>query len=383
MNFASIEVLGWFFALVAIYWCLPKRWQLHWVSFLTVVFLGFYSPLSLIVLVSVVLICYFLGKSKTGVAISLLVAILIGYRLIADGNPMETVTISGVESHSARVLVLLGFSYYILRAIHYLVERMKGKVATHSFSQLFNYLFFLPTLVVGPINRFDDFVRDSRRRRWDSDLFSYGITRIVYGLTKIVFIAYFLVNRKMDAWMGNLEGVSLSGLQYLECWQYALNLYFQFSGYCDVAIGVAALLGFRINENFNYPFLKPNISEFWRSWHMSLTNWSREYIYPTVSSTTRSPYLAIFVSMVFIGLWHEFSFKYLLWGFYHGFGILLHRCFEKLVSGLGTVRNVPLRWAIWSVNVLITLHFVVIGFILNKEETIADSWTAFKQLVGV
>jgi D-alanyl-lipoteichoic acid acyltransferase DltB (MBOAT superfamily) len=241
----------------------------------------------------------------------------------------------------------------------------------------------LPTFFVGPINRFDDFVRDARRRRWDSKLFSIGMTRIVYGLFKIIFIAYFLINRKMGFWIEDLDQSNLSLLQYLDCWQYGLNLYFQFSGYCDVAIGVGALLGFRINENFNYPFLKPNISEFWRSWHMSLTGWSREYIYPSVAATTRSPYLAIFVSMLFVGIWHELSVKYFLWGLYHGVGIMTHRYYHRILSGYDRFENRFVKSGMWLINVFVTLHFVIIGFVLNKESSLVDSWLALQQLLGI
>jgi alginate O-acetyltransferase complex protein AlgI len=277
----------------------------------------------------------------------------------------------------------MGFSYYILRAIHYLLEQLKGRLEEHSFVQLLHYLFFLPTLFVGPINRFDSFLRSERRRRWDPDQFSWGLMRIVFGFAKIVVIAYYLVNRKMGFWIPTLDQDNLALLQYIDCWQYALNLYFQFSGYCDVAIGVSALLGFRITENFHYPFLQPNIAEFWRNWHMSLTAWSREYVYPPVAAATRSPYLAIFAAMLFIGLWHEFSAKYLLWGLYHGGGIMLHRYYQRSpVSRIG-IDNMLYRRGMRVAATLVTLHFVVIGFILTKEDSLLDSWVAFKQLAGL
>jgi alginate O-acetyltransferase complex protein AlgI len=383
MRIISIEIFSWFISMVAVYWALPRSWQLNWISLLTVVFLSVYAPFSLLALIFVMLVCYFLGNNRTGLAIIVCIGLLIGYRILSSGNPMQAVSFRSDDLQPAQFFILLGFSYYILRALHYLLERFKGNCPEHTLLQFFNYLFFLPTFFVGPINRFDDFVRDARRRRWDSSLFSIGMTRIVYGLFKIIFIAYFLINRKMGFWIEDLDQSNLSLLQYLDCWQYGLNLYFQFSGYCDIAIGIGALLGFRINENFNYPFLKPNISEFWRSWHMSLTGWSRKYIYPSVAATTRSPYLAIFVSMLFVGIWHELSVKYFLWGLYHGVGIMIHRYYQRVLSGYDRFENRFIKSSMWLINVFVTLHFVIIGFVLNKESSLADSWLALQQLLGI
>lgn len=382
MTLVSAETLLWLLGLVAGYWALPRGLQLHWVSLATAVFLLIYAPLSLAALVTVTAVCYFLGRRNVGAALAACILMLLAYRGLSSGNPMQAVSFRDIREQPAQFFILMGFSYYILRAVHYLLEQLKGRLEEHGFVQVLHYLFFLPTLFVGPINRFDSFLRDERRRRWDPELFSYGLMRIVFGFTKIVVIAYYLVNRKMGFWIDTLDRESHVLLQYIDCWQYALNLYFQFSGYCDVAIGVGALLGFRIIENFNYPFLQPNISEFWRNWHMSLTSWSRGYVYPPVAAATRSPYLAIFAAMLFIGLWHEFSPKYLLWGLYHGSGIMAHRYYQRSLAGYIDFDNTLYRNGMRVFATLATLHFVVVGFILTKEDSLRGSWIAFKQLTG-
>lgn len=289
MTLISVEIVSWLVVLVAVYLTLPRNLKLHWASLVTAVFLLVYAPTSLLVLIMVTLTCYFVGRKKLVLALAACILMLLAYRWFSTGNPMQAVAMRQVQAQPVSTLILIGFSYYILRAIHYLIEQFKGRLPQHGFTDLINYLFFLPTLFVGPINRFDDFMRDQRRRRWDPEQFSYGLTRVVFGFTKIVVIAYYLVNRKMGFWIQDLDPANLALLQYVDCWQYWLNLYFQFSGYSDIAIGVGAMLGFRINENFNYPFLSPNISVFWRRWHMSLTGWSREYVYPPVAASTRSP----------------------------------------------------------------------------------------------
>ena len=201
MRIISIEGLSWFICMVGVYWMLPRSWQLNWISLLTVVFLSVYAPVSLVALIIVMLVCYFLGRTRTGLAIIVCIGLLVAYRILSNGNPMQVVSFRSDDLQPAQFFILLGFSYYILRALHYLLERFKGHCPDHTLLQFFNYLFFLPTFFVGPINRFDDFVRDARRRRWDRKLFSIGMTRIVYGLFKIIFIAYFLINRKMGFWI--------------------------------------------------------------------------------------------------------------------------------------------------------------------------------------
>jgi alginate O-acetyltransferase complex protein AlgI len=383
MNLISLEIFAWFTCLVTIYWLLPKTLQLGFVSLFTALFLLVYSPLSLLTMVGVSCVVYYLQARNIALAIVLCIAGFVLYRLLTIDQAGSGLDSSQEPNSANAALVLLGFSYFILRVLHYLFERNRRTLPEHTFTQFIYYLFFLPTLFVGPINRFDSFLRDQRRRRWDSELFSLGLSRISYGLVKIVVLAYFLVNQKMQLWILQQDQSNLIWIQYLECWQYGLNLYFQFSGYCDIAIGLSLLMGFRIPENFNFPFLKRNISEFWRSWHMTLTSWSRDYIYPQVAAVTRMPYLAILFSMIFIGIWHELSLRYLVWGLYHGLGIMAHRAFQRSVGGQLVFDNVILRSLTWFVSVLITLHFVILGFVFTKENTIAESLTAVSKLLGV
>jgi alginate O-acetyltransferase complex protein AlgI len=149
------------------------------------------------------------------------------------------------------------------------------------------------------------------------------------------------------------------------------NLYFQFSGFSDIAIGFARLLGFRVMENFNWPFLQKNISDFWRCWHISLTSWCREYIYTSVIATTRSPALGVLATLIAIGLWHEVSLRYLAWGFYHGLGIIVWQQWQHLWSSYPEVRLPVFRWTRDLLSTLLTLHFVWLGFLLVRQPDFA------------
>src|SRR5262245_56288725 len=132
--------------------------------------------------------------------------------------------------------------------------------------------------MVGPINRFQEFQRSFRRRRWDSAEFSAGCERLLYGYVKIVCLSTYLVSNKL-APLASRTALGPAAKAYLGCLIYGLNLYLLFSGYSDVAIGFARMLGLRVGENFHYPFLARNINEFWQRWHISLSTWCRDYVY--------------------------------------------------------------------------------------------------------
>ena len=165
---------------------------------------------------------------------------------------------------------------------------------------------------------------------------------------------------------------------YLDLLRHGLNLYLQFSGYSDVAIGFGLLLGIKVMENFNWPFLKKNVSEFWQSWHISLTGWCREYIYMVVISRWRSPALAAITTMLAIGCWHEVSWRYLLWGVYHGLGIAIWQGFQRIKPRLAKIDVVIPAPMLTGLSVALTFHFIIFGFSIVQGpslEVAMQRWT--------
>jgi alginate O-acetyltransferase complex protein AlgI len=184
-------------------------------------------------------------------------------------------------------------------------------------------------MIIGPINRYQEFVRDLHRRRLNSEYFSMGFQRILFGVSKIMIIGNYLLTLKMQAFIGNLDESNLWLKAYLETIMMVLNAYFQFAGYSDIAIGLALLLGYRIMENFNYPFLASNMQEFWSKYHMSLSSFCRDYIYTPIASYYRKPLLGIIVTMIIIGLWHEVTLSFVMWGVLQAGGIYLAFFFKN------------------------------------------------------
>lgn len=367
--------LLWVVLTVAISWAIPNRLIPVSLSLICAAYLGFYSPLSLVALMAVTLVAglaLISFKGRHGFVLSAIVMcclIFVGYRL------------SSTTSELLYGVGLLGFAFYILRAIHILVESYTGRLAEPGWRELFVYLWFLPTLQVGPIHRFQPFQRDLFRRRWDSQVFSRGMQRMLWGYAKIVVLANYVVNNKYDAWVSSFHYDSWL-YHYLDTLQYGLSLYFTFAGYSDIAIGFALLLGFRIMENFNFPFLAQNISDFWRRWHISLSSWCRDYVYMPVFSLTRVPALAAIATMLVLGLWHELSLRYLLWGIWHGVGIAICQRWQRSETA-SRLNTGPFAKAWAPLAAFITLNFVILSFVITGADSIAEMRDRWQVLLGM
>lgn len=368
MGFFALDGFAWMVAATLLFWSTPARWRFDMLIVLTFAFLASKDPVSCGILLALTLLTSFLTRGsmitgrKAALAIAPVIAMLASYKVlsVAVGDDLLTDT-----------LIPLGLSYYALRCIHYALERYKGKIEDRPLRDLLGYLFFLPTIFIGPIHRYPEFDRDRRRHRWDAALFSEGLERILYGYVKIAVLGNFLISRVFADWSESLaEEGSAVGL-YLEMLRIGFNLYFQFSGFSDIAIGFARLLGFRVMENFNWPFLQKNISDFWRCWHISLTSWCREYVYTSVFALTRSPALGALSTLVAIGLWHEVSLRYLAWGCYHGLGIIVWQQSQRLWSTFPEVRAPVFRWTLDLLSTLLTVHFVWLGFLLVRQPDFA------------
>jgi D-alanyl-lipoteichoic acid acyltransferase DltB (MBOAT superfamily) len=372
VQFLSFEWLGWMAGIVAGYWLLPANWRDRFLIAATLALLLLHSPVSAGILVGFSGLVYF-GTRDDGFS---------GYRILSIGGVIIAVLAYFKIRLSAApvdiiqdVAIPLGLSYYSFRCLHYVFERYKGTVKPESFQEFIAYLFFLPTIVVGPIHRVGQFFNDYRSRRWSAQLLSEGMERIVYGYFKIAVLGNWLVMNKLGFFIGSLNQEQLALIWYLEVVRAGLNLYFQFSGFSDVAIGFSRLLGYKIIENFNWPYLSQNISEFWRRWHISLTTWTREYIYMPMLGMLRQPTVAALATFVVIGLWHEVSVRYVLWGLYHYLGIMIHQYWQRLERKMGIkkLKNPLIRPIVRAGKILLTVHFVWFSFVIVNQQDLSSA----------
>ena len=370
MSIQSLVWLGWATAGVLGHWSVPLRFRDWFLIAFTLTFLCLYAPLSAVILLSLTGCTFLLTRERpvSGIAVAVLAVIMVGllaaYKLSYGQLHFE---------NGASIVIPLGLSYYTLRCLHYAIESYKGTLKPHSLTDFISYQLFFPALIAGPIHRFPEFHRDQNRRRWDPAMFSGGLERILFGFTKIVVLGNYLISQVIASrisdhiaieggMIGSSSDAWLPLFVYFDILRHGINLYFQFSGYSDVAIGFGMLFGFRIMENFNWPFLKKNVSEFWQSWHISLTGWCREYIYMVVISNWRSPALAAIAAMLAIGFWHEMSVRYLLWGVYHGIGIAIWQLFQRVKPSLPKFDGLIASRVTHCLSVALTFHFIVLGF---------------------
>lgn len=352
-------------------WLTPEKWRIYCIQVITLLFLLKFDPFSAVLLaytgiVSFYLVRWIKNKSTAAIiAITHLAVIFFFYKS----------NIAPTLGWKLERLIPLGYSYYSFRQIHYVIEYYKGKLPKHDLKDFMAYLFFIPTLLLGPINRFDDFKRDLRRRRWDNNNFSKGLERILFGYAKVVILGNFLMEYIAVPKIAAMGDVWLA--DYLELLRYFAHTYFMFAGFSDIAIGLALLMGFKVIENFNFPFLATNINDFWQRWHISLSQWCKDYVFTPIAAYSRKPVYAILASMIVLGLWHAISSHYLAWAFYHGVGIALWHRWDKVFK-----KKIKFSMGIWgnALGIFVTFHFVALSFVLINQPSWQAVWDTYKKI---
>ena len=238
----------------------------------------------------------------------------------------------------------VGGAFFTLRGLHVVAEWWMGRMAVPSVRDSLRYHLFLPVLASGPIHRAPHFERELRRRRWDPEMFWSGAERALRGLVLLYVCSGVLekLRDKVPVW--NLPGFFDSWMDSTLAW---IDLYFVFAGATDFALGVALMIGLRLEENFNRPWAARSLPEFWTRWHMSLTLWVRDYVFRPVLAMSRRPVLAVGAAMLVIGLWHEFSAYYVLWSGWQALGIVLSRIVPPPPLGRAVAVLGPLGVLAW------------------------------------
>lgn len=372
MTLLSVDFLLLITGFTAVYWLCPKPWRLSLAALAGFLGLAWVAPVSAAICLTLTLGTYFLApRVKTlGVAYAI-AAVLFGCLVLG-----RELAANQALHHS--ILPWLGAAFYTLRAIHYLLAGVQRQLPQHTLADYLRYMFFPPALLIGPVQRFADFEREARRSRFDPQYFSAGLERLLFGYAKIVLFANYLVATKFAYWVNQLpEGAVQS---YLHCLEYGLNLYFKFAGYSDIAIGFALLLGIRLPENFNFPFFARNIAEFWKRWHISVSTWCRDHVNYPLYARSRSPAVAALAAMLVLGLWHESSARYLLWGAYHGAGIMIWQRWKAVsLPPLLSQRRYLGAFLSWFV----TFNFVVIGFAITSAPDVTHALQTLSRLIGL
>ncbi|MEK5469449.1 MBOAT family O-acyltransferase [Paenibacillus sp. FSL P2-0089] len=269
----------------------------------------------------------------------------------------------------------LGISFYTFHSLSYVIDiyRRKSEPQRNLFD-LALYISFFPQLVAGPIVRYHDIAKQLKTRLISLKNVNQGFQRFIYGLGKKVLIANPLGSVADQIFSQNTQDLT-SGAAWLGIICYTLQIYFDFSGYSDMAIGLAKMFGFSFLENFNYPYIAKNIRGFWRRWHMSLSNWFRDYLYIPLGGSRVSNfrvYLNLLIVFFCTGLWHGASWNFIFWGLFHGFFMLLER------SPLGKLMD--RMWA--PFQHAYTLLVVMVGWIFFRANDFQYAIAYLKTMIG-
>ena len=384
MLFSGIPFLYYFFPVaLVLYFAVPRRFR-NLSLLLTSLIFYFYGEQEFVVflLASIVvgyaagrIIDKYRGTGKTKLALGLAIALnllLLGFFKYADFFIVNINVLLGTKIPLLHLSLPLGISFFVFQTISYTVDVYRGLPADKNPVGFAMYVSMFPQLVAGPIVRYNTVAEAIGQRVHSFDDFAKGVARFVTGLAKKVLIANAL---------GELSAAMLSTgepsvlAHWLSIFSYVLQIYFDFSGYSDMAIGLGRMFGFHFDENFNYPFIANSISDFWRRWHISMGTWFREYLYIPLGGNRVSKLKwvrNIFIIWFCTGFWHGADWNFILWGLY--FGILL--TIEKLFVGKLLAKLPALMRHVY------TLSLVFFSFVIFYMENLPAMWTHVKGMFG-
>ncbi len=314
-------------------------------------------------------------------------AISIGLRAL---NGQDVGQASGLD------LRWLGFSYIAFRLIHVLRERQNGKLPTMTLQEFMIYVIFFPAISAGPIDRSERFLKDLRAPYViNSDIAYDAGRRIIIGIFKKYALADTLALIALNEINATQIRSGAAGWAWVLVYAYALRIYFDFSGYTDIATGLGRWFGIKLPENFNAPYLKPNLTQFWNSWHISLSQWFRAYWFNPLTRTLRklpsptggaggwSQAQIVFVgqvsTMLLIALWHGITLNFIAWGLWHAVGLFVHNRWADYAKAYDLSRFAAVGKLLGPI---LTFHYVALGWVWFALPSVGLSLHIFARLLG-
>ncbi len=278
----------------------------------------------------------------------------------------------------------VGLSFYSFQSLSYAIDHYRNReLPARPFHDVLCYVSFFPTVMSGPILREQDFFPQLERPQQDREAFMEGMGLIVSGLFKKVVLATYIAEFLVDPVYDNPADYSWH-VVLLAVYGYSIQIFCDFSGYTDLALGVGRLMGFRLPQNFRSPYRALNLQDFWRRWHISLSQWLRDYLYIPLGGNRRGNcYVNIILTMLIGGLWHGSGLNFLIWGFFHGLGQAVARWWRLLLQRLDIAPAVGWRKGIGvALAWLLTFHFVALLWIFFRTDSFESAWGIITRVVG-
>lgn len=385
MLFSSIPFLYYFLPLTLLcYFLAPRRAKNAVLLLFSLVFYAWGEPKYVLFMVASILQGYLFGRlvekyrnyprrSKLFLTVSVLFSLLLlGYCKYADFFIRSFNAVTGLSVPLLRVALPIGISFYTFQILSYVVDVYRGTVAAQrNLIDLGTYIAMFPQLIAGPIVRYADIEPQLKERRSTPDMIAAGAQRFVLGLAKKVLIANVLY-QLITVYKSTTQPSVLYSWMYAAA--YMLHIYFDFSGYSDMAIGLGKIFGFHFAENFNYPYISCSATEFWRRWHMSLGSWFRDYVYIPMGGNRVAParrYFNILVVWILTGLWHGADWNFVLWGLFFAVFLIMEKGFL-----LKPLQKLPV------LSHLYTLLLVAVSFVIFDSAGLSEAATHLGRMFG-
>lgn len=385
MLFSSIDFLYFFLpCVIIVYFLVPSKFK-NFVLLLTSLFFYFVGePIYVFLMLGTILSAYVHGilidkyrgakLSKIFMISSVVVTVsLLGFFKYTDffiGN------INEIFNSSIALLKLalpIGISFYSFQVISYTIDVYRGNAKVQkNFLNLATYIALFPQLIAGPIVRYTSIENDLENRKHTFDDFAQGATRFVIGLAKKILIANVLGEMCQDFRLCEDKTVLFYWLYGIA---FCLHIYFDFSAYSDMAIGLGRIFGFKFPENFNYPYISKSITEFWRRWHISLSTWFRDYVYIPLGGNREGKwklYRNIFIVWLLTGFWHGAAWNFVIWGLFFAVLLMLEKAFlGKILEKLPSI-----------ISRIYLLFLVMVSFIIFNADGLGQAWQDIQGLFG-
>lgn len=357
--------------------------------------------IGLIILIAVGALIGWLGKASqrwlaVGIFLILLVFVFLKLPVLTLWLSSLLRNLVGQSTSTATALDIrwLGFSYVAFRLIHTLRDRQAGRLPAVSLQNYVNYVIFFPSISAGPIDKLPRFDKDFQKPlTLDMEVFGSSFTRLIIGLFKKFALADTLGLIALNS--QNAAQLQANGWGWVMVYAYTFQIFFDFSGYTDIAIGLGQLLGIQLPENFNKPYRRQNLTQFWNNWHMTLTQWIRAYFFNPFTRSLRSKYrnlspvwvilITQLSTMIMIGLWHGITWNFVLWGIWHGLGMFVQNRYSDWVKPhLAKIEDkLTLQKGLSVINIAFTFHFVALGWIWFALPEVSLSLLVFMRLFGL
>ena len=313
------------------------------------------------------------GRGSSKAMLALAVIVNLGFLCVfkyADMLVGSVNAIAGTSIPLPQIALPIGISFYTFQALSYVIDVYRGDAdAQRNYLRVLLYISFFPQLIAGPIIKYHDVADQIAHRRVTVEGVALGLRRFCVGLAKKVLIA-----NTMAVAVDGIFGATLSSVNITAAWiaaiAYLFQIYFDFSGYSDMAIGMARMFGFEYKENFDHPYASASVKEFWRRWHISLSTWFKEYLYiPLGGNRKGRPRAVVNKLIVFFlcGLWHGAAWTFVVWGLIHGIFLLLEE-------------YIPIRKLPKPVGIIYTLIVVTVAFVLFRADTFTQGGTFIVQM---